>query len=63
VGITIKNLNPKKAPSYDLITNQLLQKLPETGIKYIIQICNAIRRGSLFQTSMEGMINYYDPEF
>jgi hypothetical protein len=25
----IKNLNPKKAPGYELITNQILQKLPE----------------------------------
>jgi len=44
----IKHLNPKKAPSYDLIINQVLQKLPEMGIKYIIQLCNAILRRGYF---------------
>jgi hypothetical protein len=38
----IKNLNPKKALGYDLTTNQILQKLPEMRIKYIIQLCNAV---------------------
>jgi hypothetical protein len=36
VSAVIKNLNPKKMPNYDLITNQILQKLPEKGIKYKI---------------------------
>jgi len=32
VRVVIKNLNPKKAPDYDFITNQILQKLPEIEI-------------------------------
>jgi len=36
VKVIIKYVNPKKAPSYDLITNQILQKLPKMEIKYII---------------------------
>jgi len=35
VKAVIKYLNPKKALSYDLIINQILQTLPEMGIKYI----------------------------
>jgi hypothetical protein len=35
VGTVIKKPNPKKTPGYDLITSQVLQKLPEMGIKYI----------------------------
>jgi len=34
VKTIIKYLNPKKALGYDLITNQILWKLPEIGIKY-----------------------------
>jgi len=44
----IKNLNPKKASSYDLITNQVLQKLPEMGIKFITQLCNVVLRWGFF---------------
>jgi len=32
--VVIKNLDPKKTPVYDLITNQILQKLPKIDIKY-----------------------------
>jgi len=32
----IRVLNPKKALGYDLITNEVLQKLPEKGIRFII---------------------------
>jgi len=35
VRAAIKVLNPKKAPGYDLITNDVLQKLPEKGIRFI----------------------------
>jgi len=38
----IKYLNAKKAPGYDFITNQILQRLPKMGIKYITQLCNII---------------------
>jgi len=37
VKTVIKHLNSKKAPGYDLITNKVLQMLPETVIKYITQ--------------------------
>jgi len=32
----IRELNPKKAPGYDLIINQVLQKLSQKEIKFII---------------------------
>jgi hypothetical protein len=56
-----RQLNPK-APAYDLITNQILQKVLEKGIKYITQICNTVLRRSFFPPRMEDSINYYDPE-
>jgi len=40
----IKNLNLKKAPIYDLISNQILQKLAKMGIKFIAQLYNAVLR-------------------
>jgi len=36
VKAVIKYVNPKKVPNYDLITNQILQRLPKMEIKYII---------------------------
>jgi len=36
VRATIRILNPNKVPDYDSITNQVLQKLPEKGIRFII---------------------------
>jgi len=41
VKAVIKNLNPKKTPGYDLIINQILQKLLEMGIKYINQLSSS----------------------
>jgi len=41
-------LNPKKAPRYDLITNQVLQKLPKKGIRFIIQLCTAVLKQGFF---------------
>jgi len=58
VRAVIKNLNPKKAPVYDLITNQILQKLSEMGIKYI-ELCNAILRRGFFPPQWK-ITNYYD---
>jgi len=58
--VAIKNLNPKM-PTYDLITNQMLQKLPETEIKYITQLYNAVLRRGFFPP-MEDSTNYYDPK-
>jgi len=40
-----RELNLRKTPSYVLITNQVLQKIPEKGIKFITQLCNAVLRG------------------
>jgi len=40
-------MNLKKA-DYDLITNQILQKLSEIEIKYISQLYNAILRRGFF---------------
>jgi len=48
IKIIINHLNPKKAPGYDLITNKILKMLPETAIKYITQLCNAVVKGSFF---------------
>jgi len=48
VKVVIKHLYRKKAPGYDLITNQVLQKLPETAIKYITQLCNAVLKHGFF---------------
>jgi len=41
VRAAIRVLNPKKAPDYDLITNHVLQKLPEKDIRFITQLYNA----------------------
>lgn len=38
------NLNPRKAPGYDLITGKVLQELPRKGVVYLTQIYNAILR-------------------
>jgi hypothetical protein len=46
VRAEIKNLNSKKPPGYDLITNQIL--LPEMGIKYITQLCNEVLESGFF---------------
>jgi len=48
VRAAIRVLNPKKAPGYDLITNQVLQKLPKKGIRFITQHCNAVLRQGFF---------------
>jgi len=48
VRAAIRVLNPKKAPGNDLITNQVLQKLPEKGIRFITQLCDAVLRQGFF---------------
>jgi len=48
VKAVLKHLNPKKAPSYDLITNKVMQNLPEMVRKYIIQLCNAVLKRGFF---------------
>jgi hypothetical protein len=49
IKIVIKNLNPKNVPSYDFINNQILQKLPEMGIKFITQLCNSFNYNSILR--------------
>jgi len=39
----IRDLNSKNASGNDLLTNQVLQKLPEREIKFIIKLYNASR--------------------
>ena len=39
-----KNINPKKAPGYDLITGEILKRLPDNGIIMLSYIINAIIR-------------------
>lgn len=49
VKATIKNeINPKKAPGFDLVTGTILQKLPFKAIKLITEIFNAIIRTGHF---------------
>lgn len=43
-----RDLNPKKAPGYDLITGQVLKELPEKGFKFLTQLFNSILRTSYF---------------
>ena len=40
----IRNTNAKKAPGYDLITGQIIKKLPENGIRKLLHIINAVLR-------------------
>jgi len=48
VRAAIRILNSKKAPGYYLITSQVLQKLPEKGIRFITQFYNAVLRQGFF---------------
>jgi len=48
VQAAIRVLNPKKEPGYDLITNQVLQKLLEKGIRFITQFYNVVLRRGFF---------------
>jgi len=55
-------LNPKKTPSYVFIANEILQKLPEIGIKFIISNSVLKYSNGLLSTPMKASANYYDPE-
>jgi len=48
VRTAIRVLNPKKTTGYDLITNQVLQKLSEKGIRFITLFYNAALRQDFF---------------
>jgi hypothetical protein len=45
-NILQKDLNPRKAPGYDLITGRILKEMP--GIVHLTKICNAIIRKGYF---------------
>jgi len=62
VRATIRVLNPKKAAGYDLITNQVQQKLLEKGIRFITQLCYAVLRQCFFPPPMESSTNHHDPK-
>jgi hypothetical protein len=55
----INKLDPKKAPGYDLITLQILKKMPETGIEYISQLYTAVLKQDFFLSHCR---NYYGPK-
>jgi hypothetical protein len=40
----IHDLNPRKAPGYDLITGRILREMPRKGIVHLTYICNSIIR-------------------
>lgn len=48
VAEIIKKSDPKKAPGYDLITNRILQELPESGITFLTSLFNAMTRLQFF---------------
>jgi hypothetical protein len=45
---SISSLSTKKSPGYDLITNEILQNLPEQGVKLLLYIFNSILRVCYF---------------
>jgi hypothetical protein len=44
----IQDLNPRKAPGYDLITGRILKEMPIKGIVHLTTICNSIIRMGYF---------------
>lgn len=47
----VANLNPKKAPGIDGITNKMLKELPRTALRIMLFIFNAILRLEYFPTN------------
>lgn len=47
-NVILKDLNPKKAPGYDLITGRVLKELPRKGIVFLTIIFNAVLRLQYF---------------
>jgi hypothetical protein len=37
-----KDLNPRQAPGYDLITGRILKEMPRKGTVHVTSICNSI---------------------
>jgi hypothetical protein len=48
-NIIQKDLNPSKAPGYDLMTGRISKEMPRKGIVHLTAICNAIIRTGYFQ--------------
>jgi hypothetical protein len=48
VRAAIKQLRPKQAPGFDLITGRILKELPDIGIRAITQIFNSVLRTGYF---------------
>lgn len=46
--VILHNINPKKAPGYDLVTGKILQNLTRKGVVAVLQIMNAILAQSYF---------------
>lgn len=46
--VIAKEINPKKAPGFDLITGKIIQQLTPKCIKFITFICNAVIRLNYF---------------
>lgn len=44
----INELNPHKAPGYDLITGKILQQLPKKGVRFLTILFNAVLRIGTF---------------
>jgi hypothetical protein len=47
-NIIREDLNPRKAPGYDLITGRILKEMPRKGIAHLTTICNTIIRMGYF---------------
>jgi hypothetical protein len=45
---TQEDLNPRKAPGYDLITGRILKGMPGNGIVHLTTVCNEIIRTGYF---------------
>lgn len=52
-NVIMKEINPKKAPGYDLITGRILQKLTKKGIMAILHIFNAIVKLNYFPQQLK----------
>jgi hypothetical protein len=46
----MNSLNPKKSSGYDLVTAEILKELFISGIKYLIQLFNAVLLTGYFPT-------------
>jgi hypothetical protein len=47
-NIIQEDLNPRKAPGYDIITGRMLKEMPRKGIVHLTTICYAIIRTGYF---------------